>query len=360
MTTVNTFDDILDILDRNPEYQEALRQRVLDEEHRRLPERIDRAVKAVEELAQTVAEFVQRTNETLANHETRLERVEGQIADLNDVTNRVLETLADIQNRLATVEDKVDALADVPERLRNVEDKVDALADVPERLRNVEDKVDALADVPERLRNVEDKVDALADVPERLRKVEDKVDALADVPERLANVETTVDTMQGQMSSMQSQIGTMQGQLNNLNGTDYERRIVRRSRGIVERQLGIRQAQLLQAVTVPDNTTVPNLLRNAVAGGAISGEQEEDVDDADIILFGNTSDGSDSYVVAEVSITIDDHDVDRAYRRAAVLHTASGVPAKAAVIGAQISDANRERAENLNVGVVIAAPRDRG
>ena len=350
MTTVNTFDDILDILDRNPEYQEALRQRVLDEEHRRLPERIDRAVKAVEELAQTVAEFVQRTNETLANHETRLERVEGQIADLNDVTNRVLETLADIQNRLATVEDKVDALADVPERLRNVEDKVDALADVPERLRNVEDKVDALADVPE-----------------RLRKVEDKVDALADVPERLANVETTVDTMQGQMSSMQgqmssmqSQIGTMQGQLNNLNGTDYERRIVRRSRGIVERQLGIRQAQLLQAVTVPDNTTVPNLLRNAVAGGAISGEQEEDVDDADIILFGNTSDGSDSYVVAEVSITIDDHDVDRAYRRAAVLHTASGVPAKAAVIGAQISDANRERAENLNVGVVIAAPRARG
>ena len=343
MTTVNTFDDILDILDRNPEYQEALRQRVLDEEHRRLPERIDRAVKAVEELAQTVAEFVQRTNETLANHETRLERVEGQIADLNDVTNRVLETLADIQNRLATVEDKVDALADVPERLRNVEDKVDALADVPERLRKVEDKVDALADVPE-----------------RLRKVEDKVDALADVPERLANVETTVDTMQGQMSSMQSQIGTMQGQLNNLNGTDYERRIVRRSRGIVERQLGIRQAQLLQAVTVPDNTTVPNLLRNAVAGGAISGEQEEDVDDADIILFGNTSDGSDSYVVAEVSITIDDHDVDRAYRRAAVLHAASGVPAKAAVIGAQISDANRERAENLNVGVVIAAPRARG
>ena len=279
---------------------------------------------------------------------------------MNDVTNRVLETLADIQNRLATVEDKVDALADVPERLRNVEDKVDALADVPERLRNVEDKVDALADVPERLRNVEDKVDALADVPERLRKVEDKVDALADVPERLANVETTVDTMQGQMSSMQSQIGTMQGQLNNLNGTDYERRIVRRSRGIVERQLGIRQAQLLQAVTVPDNTTVPNLLRNAVVGGAISGEQEEDVDDADIILFGNTSDGSDSYVVAEVSITIDDHDVDRAYRRAAVLHTASGVPAKAAVIGAQISDANRERAENLNVGVVIAAPRARG
>lgn len=309
MTTVNTFDDILDILDRNPEYQEALRQRVLDEERRRLPERIDRAVKAVDDLAQTVAEFVRQTNETLAKHDARQERAEGQIANLNAATERVLETVADIQNRLATVEDKVDALADVPERLE---------------------------------------------------KLEAKVDALTDVPERLTNVETTVDTMQGQMSSMQSQIGTMQGQLNNLTGTEYERRIVRRSRGLVERQLGIRQARLLQAVTVPDNTTVPDLLRNAVAGGVISGEQEEDVDEADLILFGNTSDGSDSYVVAEVSITIDDHDVDRAYRRAAVLHAASGVLAKAAVIGAQISEANRERAESLNVGVVIAAPRVRG
>ena len=309
MTTVNTFDDILDILDRNPEYKEALRRRVLDEEHRRLPERIDRAVKAVDDLAQTIAEFVRQTNETLANHEARLERVEGQIADLNDVTNRVLETVSDIQNRLATVEAKVDALADVPERLE---------------------------------------------------KLEAKVDALTDVPERLTNVETTVDTMQGQIGTMQGQMSSMQGQLNNLTGTDYERRIVRRSRGLVERQLGIGQARLLQAVTVPDNTTVPDLLRNAVMGGLISGEQEEDVDEADLILFGNTSDGSDSYVVAEVSITIDDHDVDRAYRRAAILNVASGVPAKAAVIGAQISDANRQRAESLNVGVVIAAPRVRG
>ena len=282
MTTVNTFDDILDILDRNPEYQEALRQRVLDEEHRRLPERIDRAVKAVDDLAQTVAEFVQRTNETLANHEARLERVEGQIADLNAATNRVLETVADIQNRLT-------------------------------------------------------------------------------------NVETEMGTMRGEMGDMrdsmirmEGRMDSMQGQLNNLTGTDYERRIVRRSRGLVERQLGIGQARLLQAVTVPDNTTVPDLLRNAVMGGLISGEQEEDVDEADLILFGNTSDGSESYVVAEVSITIDDHDVDRAHRRAAALNAASRVPAKAAVIGAQISDANRQRAESLNVGVVIAAPRVRG
>ena len=311
MTTVNNFDDILAILDSNPDYQEALRQRVLDEEHRRLPERIDRAVKSVDDLAQTVAEFVRRTNETLANHEARLERVEGQIADLNTTTERVLATVADIQQRLASVETKVDALADVPERLTNVETAMDAMTG--------------------------------------------RMDTMTG---RMDTMQGQMDTMTGQMDTMTGQMDTMQGQLNNLTGTDYERRIVRRSRGIVQRHLGIRQVQLLQAISVPDNTAVPNLLNDAMESGAISHEQADDVDDADIILFGNASDGLDFYVVAEVSITIDDHDVDRAYRRAALLSAASGTQARAAVIGTRISNANRDRANSLDVAVVIASAQE--
>ena len=158
---------------------------------------------------------------------------------------------------------------------------------------------------------------------------------------------------------MQGQMDTMQGQLNNLTGTDYERRIVKRSRGLAQRYLSIKQARLLQAISLPDDPTIPNLLQDAVASGVITYEQADDVDESDLIMLGNTADNLDSYVLAEVSITIDDHDVDRAQRRAAALSVAAGVPVVAAVIGTNISDANRERANDSNVAIIMAAARNR-
>ena len=147
----------------------------------------------------------------------------------------------------------------------------------------------------------------------------------------------------------------MQGQLNNLTGTEYERRIARRARRIANRHLGIRQVQYLLAISVPDNPTVEALLNHATESGIISHVQADDLDDADLILFGKTADDRDCYAVAEVSITIDDSDVDRAHRRAAALNAATGAPAQAAVIGMQISDANRERADSLNVAIVLVS-----
>ena len=63
--------------------------------------------------------------------------------------------------------------------------------------------------------------------------------------------------------------------------------------------------------------------------------------------------GDDIYVVGEISITIDDSDVDRASDRARILRRASDTTTHAAVIGTSISDANRERAGNSGVTVII-------
>ena len=330
MTTINNFDDILDILDRNPEYQDALRRRVLEEEHRRLPERIDRAIKAVEDLSQAVAEFVRKTNETLANHEGRLERSEGQIANLNAATNRVLETVADIQNRLTNVETDMAAMRG-------------DMGDMRGEMNTMRGDMGDMRGEMNAMRG------DMGDMRGEMNTMRGDMDTMRG----------DMDTMRGDMGSMERRMDSMQGQLNNLTGTDYERRIVRRSRGIVRRHFGIPQAQLLQAVSIPDNTTVTNLLYEAMESGVISHDQADDVDDADIILFGNTPDGSESYVLAEVSITIDDHDVDRAHQRATLLSAASGVQTKAAVIGTQISNANRERAASLDVAVVMASARVR-
>ena len=59
------------------------------------------------------------------------------------------------------------------------------------------------------------------------------------------------------------------------------------------------------------------------------------------------------YVVGEASITIADHDVDRARERADILATITGADVLAAVIGTAISEANRERARSGNVRVLM-------
>ena len=147
----------------------------------------------------------------------------------------------------------------------------------------------------------------------------------------------------------------MQGQLNNLTGTDYERKVARRAARIVRRYLDIRNAELVYSLANLESPHLSNLLYQATEDRLISDEQANDLEDTDLILLGRNPEGEPIYIVAEVSITIDDSDVDRAARRARALQTASGVAARAAVIGTAISDANRQRAVQSGVVVIIMA-----
>ncbi len=147
----------------------------------------------------------------------------------------------------------------------------------------------------------------------------------------------------------------MQGQLNGLTGTAYERKVAKRSRRAVRRHLDIRRAELLHSISNPDNRHLAHLLDQAADDGRISDEQADELDEADLILLGRTADDEPIYVVAEVSLTCDDHDVDRAASRARILREASGGSATAAVIGTAISDTNRLRADDVGVAVIIMA-----
>ena len=95
---INTFDDLMALLERNPEYRERLRQQILDEEFRRLPaevraqsgrfdalteeiramtERMD----ALTEQVKAVAQISQRHEHWLERHERQLNRLLGDEAE---------------------------------------------------------------------------------------------------------------------------------------------------------------------------------------------------------------------------------------------------------------------------------------
>ena len=207
------------------------------------------------------------------------------------------------------------------------------------------------------------KVDQLMELPPKvdqlmeLMELPPKVEQLMELPpkvEQLMELPPKVD----QLMELPSKVDRMQGQLNNLIGNDYERRIARLSATIVRRHLNLRHARLLQAITKPDNESIADLANAAAMQGGITDDDAEDLIRADLVLLDTASTPEPVYVVAEVSLTLDDHDVDRAARRARILRNASGNDARPVVIGTGISDANRQRAEDSGVTVILVADRE--
>ncbi len=187
----------------------------------------------------------------------------------------------------------------------------------------------------------------LLELPQKLARLADTVDRMAEtLDRRFTLLEERVDGLAAEQR-------IMRGQLNNLIGSDYERKVVRRAPRLVRRHLGVRNAAALVAISRPNGDTIASLLNDGADRGVITEDDADELDRADVILRGSSPDGDDVYVVGEISIAIDDNDVERASAQARVLRTASATTTHAAVFGTAISDSNRERARNSDVTVVI-------
>ena len=98
------------------------------------------------------------------------------------------------------------------------------------------------------------------------------------------------------------------------------------------------------------------LLEDAVDCGLLAEEEAEDVRQLDAVACGlRRTDASPLYLAVEVSSVVDQHDLERAIRRAAIVEKASGVPTLPIVAGESILDNVRQIAKRSNAGCVILA-----
>ena len=182
------------------------------------------------------------------------------------------------------------------------------------------------------------------------------MEAVTETNQRLGtlaeNHEGHIATVESATEAIRADMATMSGQLNGLIGTDYERKAARRATGLIDRYLNVSSGEALLARTQPDNQALREMVHQAVQAGVVTESEEEDLGRADIILNEWLPGGEDRYVVTEVSITVDEHDVDRAARRARILQSASNTTTLASTISAQGSDTTRERALAANVAVI--------
>ena len=202
-------------------------------------------------------------------------------------------------------------------------------------------------------------VNAMAERQSRMENaIADNRNAIADNRNAIADNRSAIEEVKAEQVRTNRRLDRVEGKVNHLMGNDYERKVIRGIRRTARRWLQLHNAIILLAVTVPNNPTIPDIMEQAVADGRITDDDADYLDQADIIMIGDdAATQTPAYAVLEVSITIGDRDIDRARERARILERADGHSVRAACIGSAISDANRQRAADLDV-VVITMPSD--
>ena len=97
-----------------------------------------------------------------------------------------------------------------------------------------------------------------------------------------------------------------------------------------------------------ERSSLASLLDDAETRGDITANETDQLDKADLIL---TADDQSEHLLAEISITLHQHDIDPAATQARLLAKATGQPVATFVIGAQ-EDPSLRRREPLSLPIL--------
>ena len=302
MTTINTFEDLLQALEQNPTLREAMRRHIMTEEVMQLPARVFRLEELVariatqlEELTNVLTRFTEQTNQ-------RLDKVETDVTELK-------EGQARLEAGQARLETDVAGLKEGQARLEARTERLEA----------------------------------------GQARLETDVTSLKEGQARLEDSQARLETRMDRLETGQIR---MSGQLSHLLGSDYQSHVARLARRWLKRHFQITNADILWVSTTSEKQDLLDLLDQAVESGAISDHESEDMERTDIVIRGSYPDGNPAHVVIEASLTVQESDIRRAADRAAILEKAVGGPTRAVVIGESISPTDQELADREQVQFV--------
>ena len=317
-------------LDQDPELLEQVRARILTRELLQLPDTVAQIASLQQKTAQQIEALQraqQQTNERLDSFQQqtneRFDSLQQQTNERFDSTNERLDSLQQQTN----------------ERFDSTNERLDSLQQqTNERFDSTNERLDTLQQqTNERFDSTNERLDTLQQqTNERFDSTNERLDSFQQqTNERL-------DTLTGSVQRIE-------GTLGNLTGSAYENRAARIAPRLIARYLRMQQAQVLQAPNTGHSAHLDNMVNQSVINGAITDQQAQEIERADIIIMAKDNQDQTIYVVIEASITVDDTDIDRAHERALIMGRLAATAARAAVIGQDISPSNRQRAAGLGV-----------
>jgi tetratricopeptide (TPR) repeat protein len=226
--------------------------------------------------------------------------------------------------------------------------RVDRLEELLERLTAAVLRLaEAQVRTEERLGRLEEVVARLAEAQVR---TEERLGRLEEVVARLAEAQVRTEERLGRLEEVVARLTEAQArtdqQVAALRGADLERRYREHAAAYFQRL--VREPRL-----VP-NEELARLVDAAERRGAVSAAEREQVLWADVVVAGRLREReTETYLLVEVSATIDVDDVQRASERARILHRATGLPAIAVVAGERITAEAERQAAGLAVWRVL-------
>ena len=180
------------------------------------------------------------------------------------------------------------------------------------------------------------------DLAEAQRRTEQRV---AELAEAQRCTEHRVAELAEAQRRTEQRVGRLQDDVGDLKGIMLEERYYRRASSYFSRL--VRRSQAISS------SELTGLLAEAVARGALSEEGADEVGWADVVVRGQgRDDGTDLYLVVEVSWGVETSDVERAVRRAALL-AQTGVQPLPVVAGDHIIDEAAELCRAMRVWQVL-------
>ena len=176
--------------------------------------------------------------------------------------------------------------------------------------------------------------DELLQVPVRLDRIEgDIVTLKGDVSilkEGQARLEGDVSILKEGQARLEETVGRIGGDVSRLTGNDYESYVAGLIHRFLRRERGI---SAIVFSTQRDKSALRALADEAETQGLIQASETDDLDHADLVL--STVGGPTDYLLAEVSITIQQDDIDRAEERAKLLAKVTGRSVSPLAVGAR-------------------------
>ena len=299
--TVSEFRDLIQLLEQHPTWREELLRWVLTEELLALPQ-------MVRELADLQRQTEARVGQ-LAGHMDALAQHVDALAQYVDALTQHVDALTQHVDALAQ---HVDALARQTAQLTT---------HVDEQAQRFDHLLIHISDLSQRMGDISQRMD------EQTQRFDRLLIHISDLSQRME-----------QLAETQLRMGS---DLEQLKGHNLEQRYRERAPAYFSR--------ILRRIHALSNDELIALLDAAVTQGQLSEDEADEILQADIVVRGrHREDGTEVYLVVEVSWGVGLHDVQRAAERAALL-TRLGIPTLPVVAGFWVTPEAQEPARAFRV-----------
>ena len=193
---------------------------------------------------------------------------------------------------------------------------------------------DDLLELPAQVKALTETVAALAETVKVLSEtVAVLTKDVAALSETVAVIKTDLSSLTDSHEAMRRDLDRIGGHVSNLLGTDYESTVARYADRLARRHLRLISPAVTTRARGPNATLPLPVGDQAAEAGRISWDEADDLALSDVIVAALTEAGEDVFVIAEISMTVQQKDRENATRRADILQRATGTPTIPVTIG---------------------------